>query len=92
MVGLTGYNQSLISSNPGTQSVIESAQGWSIENQGWVEAKYDLNAFFRSKNLRFRIAFGSNGDNPPGVILDGFAFDNVFIGERDRGCIIRAFY
>ena len=89
--GINWYNASLINSDPGDQPAIEGAEGWSIENQGWVEAKYNLDKYLNSTNLRFRIAFGSNQDNPAGITLDGFAFDNVFIGERDRIVLLEHF-
>lgn len=37
------------------------------------------------------MSFGSNGDNPPDKNFDGFAFDNVVIGNRNRIVLLEYF-
>ncbi|MDH4298129.1 MAG: T9SS type A sorting domain-containing protein, partial [Cyclobacteriaceae bacterium] len=39
----------------------------------------------------FRIAFGSNGDNPSGRALNGFAFDDIYIGEKNKNVLVEHF-
>jgi hypothetical protein len=43
--------------------------------------------------VRLRIAFGSNNTNPPIAIAtyDGFAFDNFFVGEKQRNVLVEHF-
>ncbi|HEX7015601.1 MAG TPA: T9SS type A sorting domain-containing protein, partial [Cyclobacteriaceae bacterium] len=39
----------------------------------------------------FRIAFGANDDNLQGRVLNGFAFDDVYIGEKKRNVLVEHF-
>ncbi|QHT71730.1 PKD domain-containing protein [Rhodocytophaga rosea] len=87
--GLEWYNQSAIIGNPGEQVIGQI--GWSGVDSLWQSAKYALDEFKGHSSVRFRIAFGSNQDNPADVQLDGFAFDNVYIGERDRIVLLEHF-
>ena len=41
--------------------------------------------------VRLRVAFSSNNTNDPSKTFDGFAFDNVFIGERRRNVMVEYF-
>jgi hypothetical protein len=41
--------------------------------------------------VRLRVAFSSNNTNDPSKTFDGFAFDNVFIGERKRNVMVEYF-
>lgn len=60
--------------------------GWSGNTGGWKDAKFSLEAFKADNKVRLRFVFGSNSDNPdPDLVsVDGFAFDNFFMGERNR--------
>ncbi|QHT68895.1 PKD domain-containing protein [Rhodocytophaga rosea] len=87
--GINWYNQSAIVGNPGNQPI--GQHGWSGTDSSWVEAKHDLDFLKGESSVRFRIAFGSNADNPPGQPLDGFAFDDVYIGERDKIVLLEHF-
>ena len=78
-------------------------QGWSgksqTANQSWRFARYSLTEVLAkidqtgtaSKMVRFRMSFGSNGDNPPNTNFDGFAFDDVVIGNRSRIVLLEYF-
>jgi hypothetical protein len=65
--------------------------GWSggIPDTNWVEARHWFdNILLGNKHIRFRIEFlydGSIGSNT------GFAFDNVWIGERTRRVVMEHF-
>jgi len=88
------YNGSGILSNPGNQSVLQ--RGWTglIDSASWRTAIIPLDAVLsnipaNSRNkVRFRLAFSSSQfpTNP-----EGFAFDNVEIGERDRIVLLESF-
>jgi len=95
--GIDWYNTVGVLGNPGGQNAGQlnwqgSPLGWSGEGTTWQEANYSLDEVLLAVRdrgdgsgvVRFRINFGSNSDNPSGETLDGFAFDNVFIGERNR--------
>ncbi|MFC5536489.1 PKD domain-containing protein [Rhodocytophaga aerolata] len=87
--GINWYNQSAIIGNPGNQVIGQN--GWSGMDDQWQSAKFALDNLKGYTSVRFRIAFGSNNDNPPNQILDGFAFDDVYIGERDRTVLLEHF-
>jgi hypothetical protein len=89
--GINWYDTQNLTSNPGGQD----NYAWSGSNptNGWKNARFNLNQIPESERdlVRFRIAFASNGDNPNGDILNGFAFDNVYIGEKNRNVLIEHF-
>jgi hypothetical protein len=71
-------------------------QGWSDTTSDWQTARYRLDQFRGKRNIRFRMAFASAIDNNSvatntGQPLNGFAFDNMWIGERGRGVLIEHF-
>jgi hypothetical protein len=41
--------------------------------------------------VRVRIAFGSDATTPPTANFDGFAFDNVFVGDKKRNVLVEHF-
>ena len=86
--GVNWYNKTGILSKPGGDQ-----NGWSGQTNPWVTARFNLDQIpITNRNqVRFRVAFGSNEDNPPGVSLDGFAFDDVVIRERDRLVLVENF-
>ncbi len=86
--GIDWYNITGIAGLPGGQGL----KGWSGRNlTNWVIARYPLDAYQGESKLRFRIAFGSNADNVTAAPFDGFAFDEVFIGERNRRVLLEHF-
>jgi hypothetical protein len=86
--GINWYNNSGILGQPGNRSV-----GWSQNTEGWITARYTLEGIPQDKRdlVRLRMVFGSNEDNPTNADLNGFAFDNVNIRERDRLVLIENF-
>ncbi|WP_299455073.1 PKD domain-containing protein [uncultured Microscilla sp.] len=78
-------------------------QGWSgksqLTNGEWLTARYSLTEVLikmqelglTSRVVRFRMSFGSNGDNPATETFDGFAFDDVKIGNRNRIVLLEYF-
>lgn len=82
--GVNWYNSQGISSLPGGSLV-----GWSgADSTNWYNVRYDLDVVRNKKNVRFRVAYASDGG---GAIYDGFAFNNVIIGNRTRRVLIEHF-
>ncbi|WP_299458488.1 PKD domain-containing protein [uncultured Microscilla sp.] len=102
--GLQWYNSRPILGSPGkymTNDNIDN-QGWSGNRQyeqkeGWQTARFTLDAALEKmlklsrKIIRFRVAFGSNADDPPNKKFDGFAFDNFQINNRNRLVLMEYF-
>lgn len=61
-------------------------EGWSGSTGGhWVNARHKLDSFTDpSHTVRFRVAFGSDGQN----VKAGFAFDDIWIGERNKKILL----
>ncbi len=79
--GINWYNSDVIMSNPAGQ-----IYGWSqVPMTGWTDARHDLDNLISSKNVRFRIAYAADGKSVAKV--DGFAFDDVWIGERQQNVL-----
>ncbi|MBN1789681.1 MAG: T9SS type A sorting domain-containing protein [Bacteroidales bacterium] len=86
--GLNWFNDYQIDGKPGDQSL-----GWSNYNsQGndtdWKVARHSLDVLRNRKLVQFRIAYGSDGTARNN---NGFAFDNFWIGERNRTVLLEHF-
>jgi VCBS repeat-containing protein len=86
--GIKWYNSTNILGTPGG-----SETGWSNEFSNgndtyWVEARHALDMLKGKTRVQFRIAYGSNGT---AYNNNGIAFDDVFIGERNRTALIEHF-
>jgi hypothetical protein len=80
------YNGVGLSGNPGGSPNVGS-YGWTgIEDQ-WKEARHSMDFLKGKKNVRFRIAFGSDASGTS----DGFAFDDFWIGERSKKVLAESF-
>lgn len=88
--GINWYDEEAIIGNPGEQ--LTTKVGWSSETPFWRRVSHELDTIVRNSPglLRFRIAFGSDGSQPADV-LEGFAFDHVFIGEKSRQILLEHF-
>ena len=88
--GINWYDTRDITSTPGDRDY-----GWSgtRPTEGWKNARFNLDQIPVAQRdlVRFRIVFESNGDNPTGEILNGFAFDNIYIGEKNRNVLVEHF-
>lgn len=84
--GINWYNSSLIKGKPGGEQI-----GWTTLNEpdsGYVLSVHTLDELLGKSDVKFRIAYGSDGtysDN------DGFAFDDIWIGERSRNVLLEHF-
>lgn len=97
--GINWYDSLYLISAPGMQ--IDSPQyapiGWSGENlDGFKSVRYRLDTDRRNgdlrgmNNVRFRVAFAA-ADNTDANGREGFAFDNVYVGERGRSVLVEHF-
>lgn len=93
--GLNWYNSSTILGQPGNTYV-----GWTNDTlRNWQTSAYRLSELLDSMELRgrklvrFRIVLGTNGDNIPiaNKTFQGFAFDNFFVGQRNRKVLVEEF-
>lgn len=96
------FNANGILGAPGRTSSLNSQeanagnQGWTGTDSAWVNTAYSLDDVRlellakKTSIVRFRIAFGSNGDNPNGQ-YEGFAFDNFSISNRNRTLLLEYF-
>lgn len=89
--GINWYDASGISNSPGNQ--VANDVGWTgnqVTTSGkyaeWRTAIYKLDELIAENNVVFRIAFAAGTAQ-----TDGFAFDNVFIGERTRNVLLENF-
>ena len=61
--------------------------GWSQKYDNWVSARYNLDLLKgKEDTIQFRIAYGSSGTHD-----DGFAFDDIWIGDRRRVALVEHF-
>ena len=95
--GINWYDTRDLSTSPGGENNFAWSGG--DRTNGWRNARFNLDQIPVAERdlVRFRIAFASNGDNPSpdqnpsGEILNGFAFDNIYIGEKNRNVLIEHF-
>ncbi|MEO5980443.1 MAG: PKD-like domain-containing protein, partial [Chryseolinea sp.] len=88
--GINWYNSRNLSGQPGGQSNFAWSAGSAQDTVGkWTNARYNLDQipFAVRDTVIFRMAFGSNGDTG----WDGFAFDDVFVGEKTRNVMVETF-
>ncbi len=76
--GINWYDHEAIGGQPGGE-----LKGWSLESDSsWREARHSLDSVAGLTDVKFRFAFSTS---PNSVSLgEGFAFDNIWIGERTR--------
>ncbi len=87
--GIGWYNRRNLTGEPGGQSNF----AWSGLDTAWRDGRYNLDAIpdASRRNVIIRIAFGSNDDNLVGQVVDGFAFDDIFVGEKSRNVLVEHF-
>ncbi len=81
--GIQWYKNSNIAGSPGGSVV-----GWSVKDDSWVEAKQYLDDLIGLYDVKLRVAYGSDRSAQN---RRGFAFDNIWIGERSRNVLIEHF-
>ena len=85
--GINWFNAGFIAGSPGNQTL--SPIGWSGQMTGWANSRYKLDEFKNTppSKLRLRMSFASSAINLGGF-YNGFAFDNVWIGNRTRNVLL----
>ena len=89
--GINWYNGQIVQSNPGQQPF--GSNGWTAKVGSWKNARFHLDMIPSTARgqVRIRVAFSSNGSNNPNLTFDGFAFDNVFVGDKKRNVLVEHF-
>jgi len=86
--GIGWYNTNDILQQPGGSST-----GWGMDvfnpDQDWVEVAHDLEQVSGSPHVTFRLALATNGEEAVGN--QGFAFDDIRIGERTKVTVLEHF-
>lgn len=84
--GINWYNSTIIRGRPGGEQV-----GWTTRgtpDTTYVDASHTLNELKGMKDVKFRIAYGSDGNSSEN---DGIAIDDIWIGERSRHVLLEHF-
>ena len=91
--GLNWYSSRLIVSNPGNQPVGFGPYGWSGDDQTeWMKASFNLDGLpARETKCRIRFAFAGDSSKNIQGRFNGFAFDNVFVGNKTKNVLIEEF-
>jgi len=90
--GIKWYNVIGLTNKPGGNNF-----GWSLEqfnpDTHWINASHNLNAVAGLSNVKFRIVIATGGSREieSGRYNQGFAFDNIVIGESVRRSLLEHF-
>ena len=99
-LGINWFNGPSIISDPGQQKLYGGfgPYGWTGRSGMWKRAAFNLDMIDPNPTVRdqvrVRIAFGSSNGNAldiQGDKYDGFAFDNVYVGEKNRNVLVEHF-
>ncbi|HEY3404802.1 MAG TPA: PKD-like domain-containing protein [Ohtaekwangia sp.] len=86
--GINWYNAPDLVSEPGGQD----NYAWSSRNAKWRRASFNLDQITQRDLVVFRVAFASNNDNlNDPKTLNGFAFDDIYIGEKRKNVLVEHF-
>jgi len=85
ITGVSWYNGVGLSSQPGNQT---TGLGWTGADTEWRESKHVLDAVLNQSQVVFRFALATLTATPT---LDGFAIDNVRVGNRTRTILLENF-
>jgi hypothetical protein len=84
--GIEWYNSTLIKGRPGGDQI-----GWTtgqLPDNDWVEARHRLDEVKGLRDVKFRLAYGSDGSSQDN---DGVAFDDIRITARSRNVLLEHF-
>ena len=87
--GINWYNSRNLQSSPDGKN----NYGWTGGTGEWKSARFDLNSIPETERdlVVFRIVFSSTERAGGDKILEGFAFDDVYIGEKTRNVLVELF-
>ncbi|MEJ1239936.1 PKD-like domain-containing protein [Chryseolinea sp. T2] len=94
--GINWYNKRNLPGEPGGQSNFAWSDQTDPDNNHtttWTNGRYNLDQIpvATRDTVILRIAFGSNDDNLSDRTLNGFAFDDIFVGEKTRNVLVEHF-
>ncbi len=93
--GINWYSSNLIVSNPGGQPAGYGPYGWSGATQtGWKRAAFNLDTILspvKNDQVRIRFAFAGDANKNINAAYNGFAFDNVFVGDKTKNVLVEQF-
>jgi PKD domain/Secretion system C-terminal sorting domain/PKD-like domain len=88
--GINWYDPRIfVSTSNGSRAV-----GWNgTSNEKWLSGRFNLDTIPEDKRgkVRLRLKFASDNSTPSGSYFDGFAIDNIFLGEKSRNVIVEHF-
>ncbi|WCL81813.1 T9SS type A sorting domain-containing protein [Saprospira sp. CCB-QB6] len=90
-VGINWYQTDFLLSRPGNQAGLSSPKGWTDSSSTWDNSRYRLDHLTGEDFVRFRIAFASDASTITTDGFEGFAFDSVWVGERNRNLLLEHF-
>jgi hypothetical protein len=102
-IGVNWYNERGLVGQPGNGSLSgtignnSSGFGWTGVYDSWRTARFPLDRIRDEMitngfaSVRFRVVFSSDEQNPDGTNYDGFAFDNLWIGDRTHNVLMEHF-
>ena len=88
--GINWYDSNALLSKPGDQPTNQSF-GWTGRYGAWREAIHRLPGSLAQPNVRFRVAFKSVEFVNPEEQFEGFAFDDIAIGESSTTLLLEHF-
>jgi len=87
--GINWYNAFDIINKPNNNSIGWSGTGMDEADSSWVEAAHDLDVLKGETSVLFRIIYATDGGSVDRN--EGFAFDNIYIGERSKKVLLEHF-
>ena len=87
--GISWYNSFDIKEEPGGSSIGWSGEALFDPDTTWVKAAHDLDMLRDQETVIFRVIYGTDGASV--VDNEGFAFDNIYLGERSKRALIEHF-
>jgi hypothetical protein len=86
--GIIWYNSTLIKGRPGGDQIGWTSGVGNVKDAAWTESKHKLDELVGRKDVKFRIAYGTDGTSQDN---DGMAFDDILIGSRTRKVLLEHF-
>lgn len=89
--GINWYQTDFLLARPGNQAGLLNPKGWTDSSSTWDNSRFRLDHLAGEDFVRFRIAFASDSNTVTTDGFEGFAFDSVWVGERNRNLLLEHF-
>ncbi|WP_041329443.1 T9SS type A sorting domain-containing protein [Saprospira grandis] len=89
--GINWYQTDFLLARPGNQAGLLNPKGWTDSSSTWDNSRFRLDHLVGEDFVRFRIAFASDSNTVTTDGFEGFAFDSVWVGERNRNLLLEHF-